>query len=1314
MNKKVLTVCAALLLSSSFAFASDYTLATGTPLSDKQQALSTFSDDNIQWVTQGEERVGMNLTGDVTFDDQTKFLVIDQDDFVLEGNHHTWRGPIVITGENVTIKNLNIDYTNSYVYPADGSRLESKSAIAVFASSVNLVNNIINCNPNNQNYMNNAISIFPVVPDGTTPDYNITGNTITGANMINPGDETWPAAPSFGIQIVGDVNAGNDGGFTYFTPAEDSSSPAKSAKIDFSTVDLTGTTFDECATDYAYIEVSGDVPSTGNDVEEYKVVQVEPNATNKVAILKALTHAVEGATVVFDGTESEFNQALAGENLSELNVAVQCNDVNLLFGDAEAPAGSSNPSKVVEFNEDGSIVVDLLEESVKAMASGHYYLFQNTSNGTIAASGFDFADYATLSNADKAAYLWTIDEIVTTADENVAYATLKNKDGNSFLNAPGTDKIVVKLKKVNGAWEIDYSNDHVQFSILGDLNENSVNAPGSNAITVVSAPANQLLTASQLKQYLGASFDIKLSYDNKALEGDKMTGTLTPVTDLNRNTNNGAYALKTANGEYVVVDLTEQYAVGNNNTYGYEVTTMTDKELRTVLADNDNWKKYAYRFSIYAYDDFTIGDQAVARIEVRNDVNDVYTLGALTLKDKKNYLTAEKKGTDYQYAITVQLGHFNTVNIEKLLGTTPAFFSVTNKNTKAKYSNNYGKVLGLSQTGAAAYVDADDALIGYPETQWAITVSDIKNTKGEVYDHTLTFTNRENGDTYSYDASELYYVPGESNVFAVSFNNDTIEIKGNTNYTPADGFKRYNFAELEDQNYYVGVYNAVMDTSIWMVENHNKSHQVGLVADQEDATEWALKPIMRYTKDVDGWIETLTPDTIEIKSNLGYYKNGSYTTTDAQKIPVALKLQAYALRNSANDEYMVYNATKEYYETGKASEKIGYTAINQADFFALKEVGNGRYQLITIDDLRGIDQFGNKFMGSKPLTGATLVGKVYGGHSADMGMTSQTTMYDQTKNDIITIEEKAAPEYRKVAMGNTISIFRNADEQDVLFENGEFLGTATSEQFAKANPALFVDTAYINRPYNNRWEYLLAVDAKHWESNLECNIPGHPKHEADTTTGRFLVNLMDSAYVYHANNIHNNKFINEEDGETFAKLGFVEGYHTHDTLYLKRPNGTYDKIAMNREDYSHSIAKFAFRYVDNDSESFVIETGVKAWNGGEPETPSVVRRGFIKWLNGTLVVVDDIKAAEIFNMNEDETRTPTANESINAEGAVSVTATDGAVIIKGAAGKNVVIATILGKVVANETINSDNETIAVPAGIAVVSVDGESFKVVVK
>ena len=56
---------------------------------------------------------------------------------------------------------------------------------------------------------------------------------------------------------------------------------------------------------------------------------------------------------------------------------------------------------------------------------------------------------------------------------------------------------------------------------------------------------------------------------------------------------------------------------------------------------------------------------------------------------------------------------------------------------------------------------------------------------------------------------------------------------------------------------------------------------------------------------------------------------------------------------------------------------------------------------------------------------------------------------------------------------------------------------------------------------------------------------------------------------------------------------------------------------------------------------------------------------------------------------------PTANESINAAEAVKVVATNGAVIVKGAEGKNVVVSTILGKVVANEVLNSDNETIGV-------------------
>ena len=53
--------------------------------------------------------------------------------------------------------------------------------------------------------------------------------------------------------------------------------------------------------------------------------------------------------------------------------------------------------------------------------------------------------------------------------------------------------------------------------------------------------------------------------------------------------------------------------------------------------------------------------------------------------------------------------------------------------------------------------------------------------------------------------------------------------------------------------------------------------------------------------------------------------------------------------------------------------------------------------------------------------------------------------------------------------------------------------------------------------------------------------------------------------------------------------------------------------------------------------------------------------------------------------------------------------------IAGAAGKKVVISNILGQVVANTVISSDNAVIAAPAGVVVVAVEGEAaVKAIVK
>ncbi|MCI6522790.1 MAG: DUF6383 domain-containing protein [Parabacteroides sp.] len=74
---------------------------------------------------------------------------------------------------------------------------------------------------------------------------------------------------------------------------------------------------------------------------------------------------------------------------------------------------------------------------------------------------------------------------------------------------------------------------------------------------------------------------------------------------------------------------------------------------------------------------------------------------------------------------------------------------------------------------------------------------------------------------------------------------------------------------------------------------------------------------------------------------------------------------------------------------------------------------------------------------------------------------------------------------------------------------------------------------------------------------------------------------------------------------------------------------------------------------------------------------------------------------------------PTANESINAAG-VQVFGGQGVVTVQGAAGKVITVANVLGQTLANQAAASDNVTIAVPAGIVVVAVDGDATKVVVK
>ncbi len=91
-----------------------------------------------------------------------------------------------------------------------------------------------------------------------------------------------------------------------------------------------------------------------------------------------------------------------------------------------------------------------------------------------------------------------------------------------------------------------------------------------------------------------------------------------------------------------------------------------------------------------------------------------------------------------------------------------------------------------------------------------------------------------------------------------------------------------------------------------------------------------------------------------------------------------------------------------------------------------------------------------------------------------------------------------------------------------------------------------------------------------------------------------------------------------------------------------------------------------------------------------------------------------VDGALVFNVDHEQKDLATDNETI-VTSEIAVIAGEGQVQIANAAGKKVVITNILGQVVANTVITSDNATIAAPQGVVVVAVEGEeAVKAIVK
>ena len=208
---------------------------------------------------------------------------------------------------------------------------------------------------------------------------------------------------------------------------------------------------------------------------------------------------------------------------------------------------------------------------------------------------------------------------------------------------------------------------------------------------------------------------------------------------------------------------------------------------------------------------------------------------------------------------------------------------------------------------------------------------------------------------------------------------------------------------------------------------------------------------------------------------------------------------------------------------------------------------------------------------------------------------------------------------------------------------------------------------------------------------------------ANTNERMFLFNPTDSVTYYVADGAYD-KVYQLPGKQTKAIFKAAAINETRDTLTtsIKGESTLVAIDANNTQKVEGGLDRFKVQIVESttDPDMYVVR-----------QSNSEDGMVWLSAVNGMLTwgAQDD---AMLFDITR--TEAPTANEGVSAT-EVKVIATDGAVNIKNAAGKNVVISTILGQIVANEVLTSDNATISVPAGIAIVSVDGEeAVKVSVK
>lgn len=583
---------------------------------------------------------------------------------------------------------------------------------------------------------------------------------------------------------------------------------------------------------------------------------------------------------------------------------------------------------------------------------------------------------------------------------------------------------------------------------------------------------------------------------------------------------------------------------------------------------------------------------------------------------------------------------------------------VLNPVTRRNEFKYVAKAKVLSQTETPAY-------------QWAIT--SVDNT------YSITFTNRETGEHFTTSlfpkptlGENVYETAGQSaDVTAIYVDENTYRETAGSKVN----LKRLlvELTKVEEVDPYAGFLNVDDKTLVTMAFARDNN---------ETSNKWyaavngtTLNKFNQFSDNVFGaaqWqlIKDKNPKTI-IESSF-VYNRGNHVTVQAK----GDKAYAYAYQlryiNDGIETSLFFPKENTLRGTNYVTSRNPLTAINEARF-VIKQAVDGSVYLIPVSNTSAnVTSIFNENTKSvvEVQDDPSVLGYNYVDPSSAYAWPIPTVQDLQLKTYLI----EEAPEISYPAKEGHISLISELGNYISMNENQEGI-VVKEEQFTfylqVSDTNAVVPSFYISKGQENAGERL------------------------------FLFNPADSVNYYVAEGKYDKNY-QWAEGVNKAIFKAAELEANKDTLStIVKGNKVKVATAADDEGVLGGLSNFKVQIIQSmDAEDMYLIRSVKN------------KSLYLYGLNDKLAWGTKSQAMKFTVAAGD----PTSNQSV-ADGVagVKVIGGNGIVEIQGAAGKKVVITNILGKVVAETVLASDNATIAVPSGIIAVAVDGENaVKTIVK